>query len=224
MIPSSSDGRAARSTALAAAGSILVAVASVHLLRTTLDRRRRSSSEGNDDATLDPMDDDPADDPARKIEDDWERSAKTSLKRSMYDNVVMLSLERAPMCTISAKKARWYVKKGLGEWTMLGEYDECYGEYDVGVRCIRFLHAENATGARFGVNMTDHLYLRSAKQNICVGCGDDRRHMRHYIVPYSYRALLPPEYKTHMSHDIMILCPDCHVRCEGETKVRMQSL
>ncbi len=47
---------------------------------------------------------------------------------------------------------------------------------------------------------------------------------RHCIVPYSYRALLPSEYKTHMSHDIVILCPDCHLRCEGQTKIRMQRL
>lgn len=214
-----SAGRAARTTAFAVGGALLATVASVYLV-LRLERRKRYLDE--DHPKL--FDDDLPEHLAREIEEERARAAKTSLKRSMYDNVLMLSSDRRPMCTISAKKARWYVKKDLAEWTVLEKGEDGHGDYEDGVRCIRFRYAENAVGGKFGENMSDHLYLRSAKQNVCVGCGDEERHRRHYIVPYSYRALLPMEYKTHMSHDIVILCPDCHLRCEDQTKTRMKEL
>lgn len=43
-------------------------------------------------------------------------------------------------------------------------------------------------------------------------------------MPYSYRTMLPDQYKAHMSHDIVILCPECHVRCEKATKTRMKGV
>ncbi len=54
----------------------------------------------------------------------------------MYDNVLMLSQNHMPTCTISTKKARWYVKKGLVEWATLERSDRGYGKYNVSVKCI----------------------------------------------------------------------------------------
>lgn len=186
----------------------------------------------------------------REIYKERQRKAKMgmmSLKTPMYDNVYMLDEDREPMCTISMKKARWYIKKGIGEWSSFKEDDRHaagigntssastnnlddgkMGEEQDDVKCIRLLFEHNGStndscGNKEGTS-SEALYLRTAKQNICVACGRDGYIIRHYIVPYSYRSLLPPEYKSHMSHDIVILCPDCHLDCERHSKRRMKRI
>ena len=49
-------------------------------------------------------------------------------------------------------------------------------------------------------------------------------YMRHYVVPSCYRSLFPTKYKTHMSHDIVILCPACHVKCQTLYGKKMNAL
>jgi len=48
--------------------------------------------------------------------------------------------------------------------------------------------------------------------------------MRHYVVPFAYRTLFPKKFKTHLSHDIVILCPKCHVFCDQQRQLRMRDL
>mmetsp|Transcript_23268 Transcript_23268/g.39637 ORF Transcript_23268/g.39637 Transcript_23268/m.39637 type:complete len:281 (-) Transcript_23268:55-897(-) len=121
------------------------------------------------------------------------------------------------------KKANWYIRKNIAEWTSPKEGSELSKDKDA--KCIRLLFTHNgANEDEHKKSSSEKLYLRSAKQNICVSCGSDGHHIRHYIVPYAYRSLLPDDYKSHMSHDIVILCPDCHVRCERSTKKRMKRM
>jgi hypothetical protein len=181
-----------------------------------------------------------------------------SLKKPMYDNVYMLDREREPMCTISMKKALWYIRRGIAEWSTFKKdvdntSESCCSQtsYDItnnkdgknirgedvdgqdaaaadAVKCIRLLFEHNgssnkaANNKKDGTPSSEEVYLRSTKRNICVSCGQDKNIIRHYIVPYSYRSLLPIEYKSHMSHDIVILCPECHLHCEKQSKSRMK--
>ena len=136
--------------------------------------------------------------------------------------VYMLDQHKEILCTISLKKAKWYIKKGIAEWSSFKEdanYHTIEGDEEA---CIRLLFQHNQRTNKLG--STEEEYLCSEKQNICVACGDDGYHIRHYIVPYSYRSLLPEQYKSHMSHDIVILCPDCHVDCERHSKRRMKQM
>lgn len=150
------------------------------------------------------------------------KEAMISMKTPMYDNIHMLDEDREPICTISMKKAKWYIRKNIAEWTAPKAGSELSKDKDI--KCIRLLFTHNGVHEGEKKSSSEKLYLRSAKQNICVSCGSDGHHIRHYIVPYSYRALLPDDYKSHMSHDIVILCPDCHVRCERSTKKRMKRM
>ena len=158
----------------------------------------------------------------RQIHKERQRKSKIeliSMKSKMYDNICMLDQNRNPMCTISMKKAKWYVKKGIAEWSETSKEQFSDGGE---VKCIRLLFEHS--GSYEDKGESESLYLKSAKQNVCVCCGDNGHHIRHYIVPYAYRTQFPHEYKSHMSHDIVILCPDCHVDCERVTKRRMKQM
>ncbi|KAL7460480.1 hypothetical protein ACHAXS_002801 [Conticribra weissflogii] len=163
----------------------------------------------------------------REIEKERRFEAKKeliSMKSPMYDNVFMLDNDREPMCTISLKKARWYVRKGIAEWSSFQDHGNRNTRDELEeAKCIRLLF-EPSGGNYQNTGTPENLYLKSAKQNVCVACGSTDHHMRHYIVPYAYRTLLPDQYKTHMSHDIVILCPECHVSCEKLSKAKMKSM
>lgn len=52
-------------------------------------------------------------------------------------------------------------------------------------------------------------YIQS-KKNICVGCGEGNHYLRYRIIPACYRMHFPEHLKSHRSHDIVLLCVDCH--------------
>lgn len=116
-----------------------------------------------------------------------------AMKSPMYDNIIMLDPDGTALSTISNKKAQWYVSKQLAEWTTSSSIQ------------LRFEPSGRSNG---------ETYTSSPKSNSCVACGVSGHMMRHYIVPYAYRCLLPNRYKSHQSHDVVILCPQCHLYCE----------
>jgi exonuclease 3'-5' domain-containing protein 2 len=128
-----------------------------------------------------------------------------SMKKPLYDNVEMYSPDGTLLCTISNKKAAWYIKKNLGRWK-------------VETKAVELLFEPK------GQPNDEDTYNTTHKKNICVVCGESEDWMRHYIVPYCYRQLFPTKYKTHMPHDIVILCPDCHLQSEQQTQMRQREL
>jgi len=124
-------------------------------------------------------------------------------KSPMYDNIPMLDPKGTLLANISRKKADWYVRKQLATWTTNNV-------------CIQLCFTPKAHSSKG--------HEKYIKSNICVACGSDERFMRHYVVPYAYRTEFPERYKTHLSHDVVILCPDCHLHCEHETQLRMKEL
>jgi hypothetical protein len=88
---------------------------------------------------------------------------------------------------------------------------------------IRLLFEPKARSNREGLLETDE-YTRSEKKNMCVVCGSKDHHVRHYVVPFSYRHLFPEEYKSHVSHDIVVVCGKCNVKCSRSTQRRMNKI
>ena len=41
-------------------------------------------------------------------------------------------------------------------------------------------------------------------------CGDRRHFTRHLVVPVAYRKHFPVAVKSHRSHDVLLICVDCH--------------
>jgi hypothetical protein len=143
----------------------------------------------------------------RQVYKQRKRQAKIpdlALKSNMYDNIQMMDPNGILLANISKKKAKWYVSKHLATWKT----------HPVCIQLSFTPRAHSGSG-----------FEKSVKQNVCVACGDDGGlFMRHYIVPYAYRTLLAKKFKTHQSHDVVILCPECHLHCEHATQLRMNSL
>lgn len=56
----------------------------------------------------------------------------------------------------------------------------------------------------------DNDFYIQSKKNICVGCGERNHYLRYRIIPSCYRLHFPEHLKSHRSHDIVLLCVDCH--------------
>lgn len=135
-----------------------------------------------------------------------------AMKKPMYDNIRMLDPQGTLLCTISKKKAKWYVNKKLASWK------------DDQETTMQLLFEPSHRSNQSNETDSDNFFNKSIKENICVVCGDDKYHMRHYIVPYSCRSLFPNKYKMHMAHDVVILCPDCHLECKKLATNRVKFL
>mmetsp|Transcript_7077 Transcript_7077/g.10137 ORF Transcript_7077/g.10137 Transcript_7077/m.10137 type:complete len:372 (-) Transcript_7077:216-1331(-) len=149
----------------------------------------------------------------REIIKEQRRQAKVphlARKSPMYDNVQMLSPDGELLSSISTKKGRWYVKKGLAKWV----------NNDEQTKQVQINFEPKGRAARGGSGT----YMKTEKRNVCVCCGKDEHIMRHYVVPYAYRQLFPPKFKSHLSHDIVILCPKCHLHCEQQTQKRSKEI
>lgn len=125
----------------------------------------------------------------------------------MYDNVSLHSSTHVYLCTISEKKSSWYVKKGLGE--RRGN-----------VLTLNF--EPDFMGDKLPGKPSDIEYHRRYKRNECVVCGSTSSgFMRHYVVPSCFRCLFPKRFKSHLSHDVVLVCSRCHVGVQAETGRRM---
>ena len=56
----------------------------------------------------------------------------------------------------------------------------------------------------------DNDFYIQSKKNICVGCGEGSHYLRYRIIPSCYRMHFPEHMKSHRSHDIVLVCVDCH--------------
>lgn len=62
-------------------------------------------------------------------------------------------------------------------------------------------------------HVQDEFYLKK-KFNRCVVCGKENEITLHHVVPRVFRRHLPKSFKTFKSHDVVILCVDCHAKYE----------
>lgn len=98
------------------------------------------------------------------------------------------------LCTIDRQKAEWYVKKDLGT--------EISQEPTYTVR-LNFEPAGRASG-EVGE------YYRNTRENRCVVCGQTEYLIRKNVIPHEYRKFFPNVMKDKTSHDVLLLCVNCH--------------
>ena len=151
-----------------------------------------------------------------------------TMKKPMYDNILMQDPDGNALSTISLKKANWYVNKNLADWIEQAtesqeQSNKNNSQQEQSIIRLRF------EPNRRVVDPDQAQYHVTAKANQCVVCGagadQDQGHgIRHYVVPFCYRTLFPDEYKTHLSHDVVLMCIDCHVYAEQCSQRRRKQL
>ncbi|XP_050341446.1 exonuclease 3'-5' domain-containing protein 2 [Bactrocera neohumeralis] len=120
------------------------------------------------------------------------RSISTRSK-ALYDNCNLQAPDGELLCTIDAKKAQWYVDQSLGE---------IISNTPLTVR-LNFEPSGRAVG-------DVGRYYQNPKENRCVVCGRRDPLSRKNVVPREYRKHFPVVMKSHTSHDVLLLCPECH--------------
>ena len=132
----------------------------------------------------------------------------------------MIDPEGNILSKISRKKGRWYVSKNLGVWVNDDKTSSSSDkEADENTStCIQLTFKPKAKPTY------NNEYGQSVKKNMCVACGGTENQMRFYIVPYAYRTLFPKKYKSKLSHDITVLCADCHLICGQQVQYRMNDM
>ena len=124
-----------------------------------------------------------------------DRRAYSTRKTPLYCNSQILAPDGEPLCVCDPTKAYWYVRKGLGD--LLSE-----------VPLVVKLRFEPA--GRPIKEGKDGLFYLQDRANICVVCGVSESYIRKNIVPKDYRKHFPSMLKSHQSHDVVLLCVDCH--------------
>ncbi|KAK9908142.1 hypothetical protein WJX75_003265 [Coccomyxa subellipsoidea] len=115
-------------------------------------------------------------------------------KSPVYENCRMLSMEGAPLSFIDLRKLQWYEARGLAERV---------GDNPPTIRLLfRHKAADQETGA--------DAFYGERKLNCCVACGNTSNYLRYRVVPACYRRYFPVHLKSHRSHDVVLLCFDCH--------------
>ena len=166
----------------------------------------------------------------------WQRMMpKLAMKKPLYDNILMKDPQGATLCSVSLQKANWYVAKNLATWE--SEPTNEPRRNVTSTTSIRLLFTPRGFSSSIGPlgatedeldAIHENVESRHVKQNRCVVCGRDdpeAYYMRHSIVPYCFRTQFPAHYKTHLPHDIVVLCADtCHVPASQYVSERVRRL
>jgi len=124
-------------------------------------------------------------------------------KTPLYENCRMESPDGVLLCTCSAKRCEWYLKKGIATLTSTSP------------TTIRLLHRPS------GYPSKSESYYRTVKANACVVCGSEEECLKKYIVPHCYRKHFPSLLKERRSHDVLLFCKCCHhAASKEEEKLR----
>ncbi|XP_059661076.1 protein RRP6-like 3 isoform X2 [Cornus florida] len=118
---------------------------------------------------------------------------KFSCKSPVYHNCRIYANDGRLLCYCDRRKLEWYLRRDLAKLVE----DDPPG--------IMLLFEPKGRPEDEG----NEFYIHS-KKNICVGCGEGNHYLRYRIIPSCYRVHFPEHLKSHRSHDIVLLCVDCH--------------
>ncbi|KAG5047577.1 protein RRP6-like 3 isoform X1 [Glycine soja] len=118
---------------------------------------------------------------------------KFSCKSAVYHNCRIYANDGRLLCYCDRRKLEWYLSRDLAKLI------------DEEPPAIMLLFEPKGRPEDEG----NDFYIQS-KKNICVGCGEGNHYLRYRIIPSCYRIHFPEHLKSHRSHDIVLLCVDCH--------------
>ncbi|KAL1216978.1 Protein RRP6-like 3 [Cardamine amara subsp. amara] len=118
---------------------------------------------------------------------------KFSCKAPVYHNCRIYANDGRLLCYCDRRKLEWYVNRGLAKLV------------EENPPAIMLLFEPKGRPEDEG----NDFYIQT-KKNVCVGCGEGNHYLRYRIIPSCYRVHFPEHLKSHRSHDIVLLCVDCH--------------
>ncbi|CAN1161215.1 Protein RRP6-like 3 [Linum perenne] len=118
---------------------------------------------------------------------------KFSCKAPVYHNCRIYANDGRLLCYCDKRKLEWYLRRDLAKLV------------DEEPPAIMLLFEPKGRPE----DEDNDFYIQS-KRNICVGCGEGGHYLRYRIIPSCYRIHFPEHLKSHRSHDIVLLCVDCH--------------
>ncbi|XP_008230060.1 PREDICTED: protein RRP6-like 3 isoform X1 [Prunus mume] len=118
---------------------------------------------------------------------------KFSCKAPVYHNCRIYADDGRLLCYCDRRKLEWYLRRDLAKLV------------DENPPAIMLLFEPKGRPEDEG----NDFYIQS-KKNICVGCGERNHYLRYRIIPSCYRMHFPEHMKSHRSHDIVLVCVDCH--------------
>lgn len=121
---------------------------------------------------------------------------KFACNKPIYENCKMLAPSGEHLCYCDNKKMNWYITKNLA--------------IKVSENVFKLTFKPNGVGCIDADNTVSEFYTIT-RDNCCVVCGKKKDYMRFHVVPVSYRQFLPNILKSHKSHDVVLLCADCHI-------------
>ncbi|KAK8491567.1 hypothetical protein V6N11_063061 [Hibiscus sabdariffa] len=118
---------------------------------------------------------------------------KFSCKSPVYHNCRIYTNDGQLLCYCDRRKLEWYLRRDLAKLV------------DDDPPAIMLLFEPKGRPE----DEYNDFYIQS-KKNICVGCGEGNHYLRYRVIPSCYRVHFPEHLKSHRSHDIVLLCVDCH--------------
>ncbi|KAA8524681.1 hypothetical protein F0562_011104 [Nyssa sinensis] len=118
---------------------------------------------------------------------------KFSCKSPVYHNCRIYANDGRLLCYCDRRKLEWYLGRDLAKLI------------DDNPPAIMLLFEPKGRPQ----DEDNDFYIQS-KKNICVGCGEGNHYLRYRVIPSCYRMHFPEHLKSHRSHDIVLLCVDCH--------------
>lgn len=124
-----------------------------------------------------------------------------SCKKVVYENCKMIAPDGEQLANCDRKKAMWYIERDLAD---------IVNEEPLTIR-LKFEPNGRGKDKPYAQLYDDHFYVAD-RENKCVVCGLDKDYSRFHVIPTLYRTHFPDELKSHRSHDIVVLCFNCHER------------
>jgi hypothetical protein len=121
-----------------------------------------------------------------------------SCKKAPYENGRLLAPDGKLLSYTDVQKGKWYISKGLATLVSEEPYTVKLNFEPSG----RSMEGEEA--------WVDDQYYATDRENKCVVCGGKENFSRFHIVPTLYRTHFPDALKSHRSHDVLLLCFECH--------------
>ncbi|XP_017253586.1 protein RRP6-like 3 isoform X1 [Daucus carota subsp. sativus] len=118
---------------------------------------------------------------------------KFSCKSPAYHNCRIYANDGRLLCYCDRRKLEWYLRRDLAKLV------------DDDPLAIMLLFEPKG-----GPEDDDNDFYVQSKKNICVGCGEENHYLRYRVIPSCYRVHFPEHLKSHRSHDIVLVCVDCH--------------